>query len=284
MFKLLIFQFNEGIDMKKVIIFAMFLTLVWATSSVFAVDSNEPNEPNVIAADIQIEPGTLNLKSNGNWITCYIELPNDVNVADINSTSLLLNGSLTPSWIWFEEEGDGLEQIAMAKFSRYAVQKMVAAPSATLTLTGELIDGRPFSGSDTIKVIGTAPVFAIKKINVKYGKFAATDRISISGTIDATSADIASANDVVIKIFSASDINEPIFSETAALGQGNVKNNKAQIKKQNKKNLASGMTSFKIDTKNHKFSLEAKNIELEGLTYPVTLQIKIGNYTGTAQK
>lgn len=37
----------------------------------------------VITATITIKPGTLNLKSNGEWITCYIELPEGYNVSDI---------------------------------------------------------------------------------------------------------------------------------------------------------------------------------------------------------
>jgi len=50
-----------------------------------------------IIAIIDINPDTLNLKSKGNWITAYIELPEDYTVADIGIDSIILskiNGNL----------------------------------------------------------------------------------------------------------------------------------------------------------------------------------------------
>jgi len=243
--------------------------------------------PNIIAVDVNITPDTLNLKSNGNWITCYIWLPADYNVADINSDSLLLNGILKAEWMWFEEEDSqqGLGQIAMAKFSRPAVQDMVNPGQAILTVTGEFTDEMLFSGSDTIRVIGTAPVFAIKTFRVKQGNTANSDSISISGTIDANSFDLASADEVIVDIWSASDSNTPIYTETVNFSAGELKSNKFDYKKKaHKKSLVSGIVLLKIDVKTHKFSLDVKNIPLDGLTYPVTLEIEMGNFTGSAQK
>lgn len=275
--------------MKKLLILTAYLMLFcMVTPSVWAVDDPcDPCDPNTVLVGVNISPNTLNLKSNGNWITCYIELPADYNVADINPDSLLLNETLKAEWMWFEEEDSqqGLEQIAMAKFSRPAVQDMVSPGQATLTVTGEFNDDTPFSGSDTIRVIGVAPVFAIKNLKVKQGKTANSDSISISGTIDANSFDLASADKVIIAIWSASDSNTPIYTETVNFSAGELKNNKFDHKKKShKKSLVSGIVSLKIDVKTHKFSLDVKNIELDGLTYPVTLEIQMGNFTGSAQK
>lgn len=106
-------------------------------------------EPATIEAAIDIDPDTLNLKSKGRWITCYILLPEQYDVADIDSDSLLLNGKVSPAWSWIDEA----EQILMAKFSRSEVQQILDPGQAELTVTGELTDGSKFEGTDTIKVI-----------------------------------------------------------------------------------------------------------------------------------
>jgi hypothetical protein len=112
-----------------------------------------PDPCTVIEATVEITPHTLNLKSKGKWITCYIWLPEDYNVADVNSYSVLLEDEIGVEWIWFEEQ----EQVLMAKFSRSALQEILAdleTPiQVELLVTGELIDGTIFEGTDTIKVI-----------------------------------------------------------------------------------------------------------------------------------
>ena len=272
--------------MKKLLIFTAYLMLFFIVAP--SAQAADPCDSNIIAVTVNITPNTLNLKSNGNWITCYIWLPADYNVADINPDSLLLNGILKAEWMWFEEEDSqqGLEQIAMAKFSRPAVQDMVNPGQAILTVTGEFTDEMLFSGSDTIRVIGTAPVFAIKTFRVKQGNTANSDSISISGTIDANLFDLASADKVIVDIYSASDNNTPIYTETVNFSAGVLKNNKFDYykKKAPKKSLVSGIISLKIDVKTHKFLLDVKNIELAGLTYPVTLEIEMGNFIGSTQK
>ncbi|MCK4445332.1 MAG: hypothetical protein KAW09_12360, partial [Thermoplasmata archaeon] len=49
-----------------------------------------------IKAQIDCDPDTLNLKSKGNWITCYIELPLGYDPRDVDAGTILLNGVLMP--------------------------------------------------------------------------------------------------------------------------------------------------------------------------------------------
>jgi len=108
-------------------------------------------EPRVEAV-VEIEPHTLNLQSKGKWITCYIWLPEDCNVADIDPNSVVLESEpndIQADWIWFEEE----EEVAMAKFSRSAVQEMLSVGELELTISGQLFDGTKFEGTDIIRVI-----------------------------------------------------------------------------------------------------------------------------------
>jgi protocatechuate 3,4-dioxygenase beta subunit len=48
---------------------------------ILLTDNEEPPEP--VIATVDIDPDTLNLKSNGQWITAYIELPESFNPFDI---------------------------------------------------------------------------------------------------------------------------------------------------------------------------------------------------------
>jgi len=112
--------------------------------------------PECIPAAVDIDPDTLNLKSNGQWITAYISLPEEYNVEDIIPDTVNLWGI---SAAWAETQ----DSVYMAKFDRATVQTAVtnepdydSAPKfydITLFVTGELADGTPFEGSDTITVL-----------------------------------------------------------------------------------------------------------------------------------
>lgn len=106
----------------------------------------------VVDAEVDIDPDTLNLKSKGKWLTCYIWLPEDCNVADIQPDSVHLENepnAIHADWLWFDEQ----EQVVMARFKRSDVQEMLEPGEVELTIAGRLVDGTYFEGTDTIKVI-----------------------------------------------------------------------------------------------------------------------------------
>jgi hypothetical protein len=117
-----------------------------------------------ISAILTVSPSTLNLESKGKWITAYIELPESFDVADIDISSILLNGTIpvalsSPSQV-ADYDGDGVPDL-MVKFDRAAVQSYILrhaviedrCAAATLTLTGKLNDGTEFEGNDAIRCI-----------------------------------------------------------------------------------------------------------------------------------
>lgn len=129
-----------------------------------------PEEPPVIVpegidATINIDPNTINLRSNGNYITVYIELPAGYNPDDIDAASIKIvgvNGDELEQPISAntrhakvgDEDRDNVQDLAV-KFDRQKVEEELAAGNATIGLQGLMKDGKEFYGEDTVKVTGT---------------------------------------------------------------------------------------------------------------------------------
>ena len=118
-----------------------------------------------IKARIDIDPDTLNLRSRGKWVTCYIELSGGYDPRDINASTILLMDTLSPElnlkygFVKSEEsyivdhDNDGIME-RMVKFDRAEVEKILTpSDDVVLTITGSLLDGTEFEGADTIRVI-----------------------------------------------------------------------------------------------------------------------------------
>ena len=102
-----------------------------------------------IAVEVKIIPRTINLASKGKLIGCYIWLPEECNVSDIDYNSILLEDEIAPDLFTFDEQ----EQVAIVRFSREEVQNILMSGEAELTISGQLIDGTVFEGADIIRVI-----------------------------------------------------------------------------------------------------------------------------------
>ncbi|MEW6592381.1 MAG: DUF2341 domain-containing protein [Candidatus Hadarchaeota archaeon] len=127
---------------------------------------NAPEEPDqgfcaVIPAVIDIDPDTLNLDSQGRWITTYIELPQGFGVENIAPNKVALEGGalmegelsaeLHPTEVG-DHDNDGVPDL-MVKFDRAAVQGLVnVGDNVRLTVIGKWNE-IPFRGADSIRVI-----------------------------------------------------------------------------------------------------------------------------------
>jgi cell wall-associated NlpC family hydrolase len=127
-------------------------------SAPYIIRSTETEIIPIIPATVDFDPNTLNLKSKGNWVSVYIELPigHDYNISMINVTTVMLNNQIYAEAKLFaigDYDNDGILDI-MVKFNRKAIQAIFeVGEQVKVTISGKLIDGRIFEGRDTIKVI-----------------------------------------------------------------------------------------------------------------------------------
>jgi len=112
-----------------------------------------PAPPAVLT--VEIHPETLNLKSNGRWITCLIKPPAgyDVGDIDVGTVELWYNGEhITASW------GNMEGNVLMVKFDRSQVINLLqqagvnGGEQVELTIKAE-VSGTLYEGTDTIRVI-----------------------------------------------------------------------------------------------------------------------------------
>ena len=108
-----------------------------------------------ISASIDIAPDTLKLGSLGRWITARLELPAGYDVSHIDIATVRLNNEvqaeLHPTAIG-DHDNDGIPYL-MVKFDRAnVVRSIIRRNKNRLTITGK-VNGTPFRGSDTIRVI-----------------------------------------------------------------------------------------------------------------------------------
>ncbi len=116
-------------------------------------------------ATVDFDPDTLNPRSQGKWVTVYIELPQGYDPRDINATTIRLNDTLAPvldpkygfvtdpGGYITDHDHDGITE-RMVKFDRAAVIALLKPGTYPVRVAGELMGGRTFEGlSEPIRVL-----------------------------------------------------------------------------------------------------------------------------------
>ena len=133
-----------------------------------AIASNDPDEPmvnvpvifhvgTILAADSSVEPNTLNLDSNGKWMSARVELPPEFNPADIVIETVRFNGvvpAATSPFSYSEDfNGNGIPDL-LFKFDRSLIEDILPeGEDVVVTVTGEIRDTTYFVATNTIRVI-----------------------------------------------------------------------------------------------------------------------------------
>lgn len=141
--------------MKRLLVIC--LAVVLALGLVIVAFPAQPtmSQPPTIEATVDFDPDTLNLTSEGKWITCYIELPESYDVEEIDISSVMVKLYETvpalahPTKVG-DYDSDGVPDL-MVRFERAAVQGIVpTGGEVKVTVSGELTDGTLFEGTDMI--------------------------------------------------------------------------------------------------------------------------------------
>jgi hypothetical protein len=100
---------------------------------------------------VEIHPETLNLKSNGRWVTVMITLPTGVSADEINMDDIRLwadDNSIKPDW------GSAGNGNIMVKFDRTSLKNLIDEEgNVSIRITGKLPSGQAFEGEATLRVI-----------------------------------------------------------------------------------------------------------------------------------
>jgi hypothetical protein len=108
-----------------------------------------------LTGELDFHPSTLNLKSQGKWVTCHITPPGGFTAGDIDPATVRLNENVAPDGPMAIEDsgGDGVGRL-MLKFRRSEVIATIRSVSASteMAITGE-VAGETFEASDRIRVL-----------------------------------------------------------------------------------------------------------------------------------
>jgi len=108
-----------------------------------------------VGALVDIKPDTLNLESEGEWVTVYAIVDTEYDEKDIIVESVMLDGVIHAEWGEVQTDGRLMVKFDRALLIEYLIGEGYGdGDEVTLTVSGEFVDGVKFSGTDTIVVIG----------------------------------------------------------------------------------------------------------------------------------
>jgi hypothetical protein len=109
---------------------------------------------------VDIEPETLQLDSHGDHVTAFVRLPDaDVHAIDVSTVRLCVGISpcgtggvpaTDPMWT----HGGQVLKVLFPRADVTALLGEVTPPADEVLTVSGLVDGRPFAGSDVVRVVG----------------------------------------------------------------------------------------------------------------------------------
>jgi hypothetical protein len=121
----------------------------------------------------------------------------------------------------------------------------------------------------------------LKRCRVRAGKTDQTDSINTSGTCGVTEHDLLTADQLEVTITSAG-MPQP-YVVTFPIEHEKIRRGRYRSPRTRTTGRYAPRTSFKLDTNRGTFSLNARNIDLTGLSCPLHLNLEVGDYFDLAQ-
>ena len=98
---------------------------------------------------VEIPEDTINLKEGYQCLSCYVWLPEEYNVADIDPDTILLNSKVGVASFEIKDE----LKLLITKFPWLQVKELLKPGAFEFIVSGQLFDGTLFDSKDTVSVI-----------------------------------------------------------------------------------------------------------------------------------
>jgi hypothetical protein len=92
---------------------------------------------------------TINLNEEYQWLTCYIWLPEEYDVTDVDPDTILLNGRIKAACFEFKTD----LQLLIVKFPWSEVKELLEPGEFEFACEGQLFNGTIFDCNDTVTVV-----------------------------------------------------------------------------------------------------------------------------------
>jgi hypothetical protein len=138
--------------------------------------------------------------------------------------------------------------------------------------------GPNYNCSSNVCVFTPSGTLRIDKANVKAGKFRGADSLRLSGTLNATEADLLNAvGGTITVVVDAEYVPDP--RETTFTFQVPA----ASVRKGKYKSPKDPVARLSLDTIKGTLRFAAKNVDLTGLGCPITVEVQFGDYAARTQ-
>ena len=107
-----------------------------------------------VEVEVKLTPQMLNCDSEGKWLKAHVTLPEEIYPEDIdvNTPAVADPPGIESEFIEVNEYSDGYFDVQIYFDREIFCQALSEDGSLEVTITGSLLDGRKFQGSDTIKL------------------------------------------------------------------------------------------------------------------------------------
>jgi hypothetical protein len=121
---------------------------------------------------------------------------------------------------------------------------------------------------------------AIDKCTVKAGKNGKGDKLQFSGVLDVAEADFMAAMDgnVTVAIASENIPDQDVSTFTFRIDEDSFKKGKYKSPKVKPEDKSDPVAKLSIDTLKGKIRFSGKNLDLTGLSCPITIKVQVGSY------
>jgi protocadherin Fat 4 len=140
--------------------------------------------------------------------------------------------------------------------------------------------GLTATGTVTITVTGTSDL-VIDKYSVRSGKTTDNNCIKMSGSFDIPETELVAGERIRVRIFASS--GPKLFDDVITIDAADLRQGVYTYRVSLPKGSSGAVALLKLDTRRQTFDLWVEGLDLSRLSYPLKLQLGVGDYVGSAQ-